>query len=1232
MGAHAQIVERHHALIRDTFLKLRAQCAAEGLVLADELLLAETVFSKNALLMIKGSTPYNAVLGRTPAILAEFDSPAVSQVSDGLGGECSKNIVRVRELALQTMIESTAVERIKRASATQARPAGEQHQLSPGDSVDVFRTPKSKEATGWRGPARVLSIQNVEHGYVDCQWQGRAMSVRIADVRRSLNYVTMIDTDNEALTVLQVHCLQVSSGLVVIALVLGSQGWQLSKEATKHPHMLRAAIHVGFNTFGLKCLGCRMGQGVATLQGMTAVASSVLLWWPAGNTQDYRTVQSDGSATLQLKSMFGDNWLCFKFIQFLGCFETHSKVLRELMPELGEDPRPHPQHVEPPHVGEPDEPMDEGDDEMDDVVSSLPSAVQPISTGTTRREAVSSASSRASSVWPKPYPKPFNPPAGWNAKAPMPKAVDSEQSGRTRTPYPTSANPPGARSKSKALAKALRRPPARPGSSTDVLRMQVGKASSSAAVLPHAIPVPTGSSWGSSVPSTLPPVPCPSTDPIVLPFHDSDSEDEAASEASETPTVLVESGAYVGAPAAYLSGRKRSVLPRWSQFYGNNMPCFLTSVEAATNDQSEYLAEQSHASNGPRVTSESDDSADWFQVEFSQQMSWFVEEAPYVAEGEVLVAYIATGKNSGNKTKLMVEKSLDNLTAQDVKTHWPLVETAIRKEIKSFNDMKVFELQLRHKAQNVCTSRWVHKFKIIDGERTVKSRLTIRGFQDLSVSEDNFAGTATRWGQRIIASVAVQKRWPIWVADVSTAFLRSMSFEQIAEMTGTAVREVSFCPPTGSDKYWQELPGMSHYTPLQYVLRLLKPAYGLKDAPRAWKLQLERVLRLAGGHPLHTDRCLWAWFVNSSLALLLSTHVDDLKGCGEDATTKKVLAVLEREFGALKTSVGEFEHCGVKHSTCKQTGSISLSQNHYAQQLVLMDHIELASMKSSDLLAEFQVSQYLSLLGGLSWLIQTRTDIAVYVCALQRAAKSPKAEHALRLNKVVKWAKRKPQQILYKRMRVPTRVMVISDSAFRKEDTKGLAMRGALIGINELQEFSPAGVFHLLEFFARKQRRVTRSTYSAELNAASDAFEFGKLIALTVSEIIKPYPSISSLMALEERGEFGLPVQLAIDARSVFDSLRAHELKAPTEISLIMFLCQLKEALLCHSLRTLWWVATEDMLADALNKGACSRQKLLEFSRTGEWRLEKSAISHTEVRHVPILSQAQLVLDPAKDG
>ena len=78
---------------------------------------------------------------------------------------------------------------------------------------------------------------------------------------------------------------------------------------------------------------------------------------------------------------------------------------------------------------------------------------------------------------------------------------------------------------------------------------------------------------------------------------------------------------------------------------------------------------------------------------------------------------------------------------------------------------------------------WVLKWKDVNGKRVIHARLVVRGFKDTQATQlSTFAGTTSRWGQRVVNSVTAQNRWEIFTADVSQAFLRGLTFEQTAQM------------------------------------------------------------------------------------------------------------------------------------------------------------------------------------------------------------------------------------------------------------------------------------------------------------------------------------------------------------------------------------------------------------------------------------------------------------------
>jgi hypothetical protein len=159
---------------------------------------------------------------------------------------------------------------------------------------------------------------------------------------------------------------------------------------------------------------------------------------------------------------------------------------------------------------------------------------------------------------------------------------------------------------------------------------------------------------------------------------------------------------------------------------------------------------------------------------------------------------------------------------------------------------------------------------------------------------------------------------------------------------------------------------------------------------------------------------------------------------------------------------------------------------------------------------------------------------------------------------------------------------------------------------------------HVLEWYSRRQRRVTRSTFAAELQGAADGYEQTRVICFALSAIMLPGVSVRELMALEERGVLPLHIELCTDRRSLFDALAGEEVKTPSEGSLIMVLHTLKEQLGTWHLKRIWWLTAEEMVADGLNKEAVSRRALLELTVGAVWILDAERRASTESTRKPL--------------
>ena len=107
--------------------------------------LSESVFAGNALISINHATPYQGLYGRVPNLLPDINAAAL----DGTGSlpGTIRHSHRLREIAVQSIVEGTSRARIQRALRTPTLPAA-QLTLHPGDTVDFYREPTQKDLPG----------------------------------------------------------------------------------------------------------------------------------------------------------------------------------------------------------------------------------------------------------------------------------------------------------------------------------------------------------------------------------------------------------------------------------------------------------------------------------------------------------------------------------------------------------------------------------------------------------------------------------------------------------------------------------------------------------------------------------------------------------------------------------------------------------------------------------------------------------------------------------------------------------------------------------------------------------------------------------------------------------------------------------------------------------------------------------------------------------------------------
>ena len=147
-------------------------------------------------------------------------------------------------------------------------------------------------------------------------------------------------------------------------------------------------------------------------------------------------------------------------------------------------------------------------------------------------------------------------------------------------------------------------------------------------------------------------------------------------------------------------------------------------------------------------------------------------------------------------------------------------------------------------------------------------------------------------------STAVQNGWSIASLDISMAFLKGLTFDEIREIKGGLKRLVSMRLPAGKagepsgSALLRTFPGYEDFQDSVEVLEMLKGGFGLVDAPNLFTQRADSVLKESGIMPTTVDPKVYVSHVNNKLVLHLSAHMDDFDSTGPQEQLDYLLSIL----------------------------------------------------------------------------------------------------------------------------------------------------------------------------------------------------------------------------------------------------------------------------------------------------------------------------------------------------
>ena len=459
------------------------------------------------------------------------------------------------------------------------------------------------------------------------------------------------------------------------------------------------------------------------------------------------------------------------------------------------------------------------------------------------------------------------------------------------------------------------------------------------------------------------------------------------------------------------------------------------------------------------------------------------------------------------------------------------------------------------------------------------ARLVVPGYKDHSnlnnlVRRD--APTGSRIAQHLLFMVAAfHTSWHLMSGDVKAAFLKGDEFiNRELYLSSTDIRNN---------------PGI----PLQpgQLARVKKGIFGLSDAPRLWWTRLSRCLAENGWERSQLDQALWfRWKTARSgkreLSGILVAHVDDLLLAGDD-DSRASFDKVGSELGYGSVELGDFVWCG-KRIRRAEDGTIRLSMVEYHRNL---KEAPLPANRRRDPdapLTDYERRQLRAVLGSLQWLVaQLRFDMAFTVSTLQSA--EPTVRTLVRANAAVRAFRQDCNfELTFRPIDYRTAgLMVVTDASLGsvklngscegnpQEKVYSQACYFVILADHSLMSGKP-GQFNILDARSHRIPRVCRSSYSAELLGAEEAFDVGLLCrgfmaSLRDQEVVGKFA---------EKALASTPLTVIVDAKDVHDKGNSDTGSYGTQKSLAFTVAWLRSVLRRPG-TSLKWTATENMWVDA---------------------------------------------------
>lgn len=1199
--AHLGLAERHGEIWIDGARRLKAAARAEGVELTTSDALSESMEAKNGCLLFgAGHAPIQGLTGTA----MDWDSEMVHE-NDEKDDPFTRCFWK-RCLAVSCIAQAVYQQKVKTATASKVS-LQDSDRLEEGCKVEFWLQPKNKDVCGWTGPGTLVEKTP---DVIAVRWQGVRRECAPHLVRPwKFQAGFFVDTEDEATYVADVKALlyqlqEKAEGLKPNSYV--SWGVLLSNEGTEYlpdamleadngqgMHPMRVAREYAHEAFGLAyCAGVRCWNGMRKVPGVSKAGFSVAIVWPRGVYDDVQSLIYDVSKTLGPNRQFQFRDWQNRCGCMLWSFQQLPAGDLEEPKKVAVNEEPEMIEIPPPEGG----PLD--------------GVNVPVSTSSVHSEREDSESPGFETAE-----------SGQSSTTVLtPPSSSSRYTSPSHTPVPSAVVP--------APTPTPSRIPGLASATGGVLGTLAGE------TIGEALAGPTGGTIGGGVGERV-----------------GESVGEQIGQVlSNVGTPRIDTAVTVPAvPQENQTAGDEFLLPGLPLPVedGDDFPC---THDATCSSFLEYVMP---GGLPPAMQAELDRDNELKLAFLSCCEGGIWDVGEYWTDVKTGFTYRAEHLKVGELTK---EEEVE---------YWEKCLAARRKELLSWHNNQAFRVILKspmHSSwRKPMTSRWVYTWKVvggIGGELIVTARLCVKGFQDaMAAILATIAATTSLLEHRIFAATAVNTRRPLTSMDVSEAFLKGLAFEETAEQDGVRRRAYFDLPKEEDYAIILSICGLSYALLVtewleDLTLEALKGGFGLKDAPRRFRLRLDSVFKHFTLRPSIYDVCVYylypAEVVQRRLEekrqvqeralrnekeatsrktrkqmiikdistvlwdLAVNTHVDDLENICDDKVLLEFRGFLEQNFGPVKLERAHWTHVGAEYRQNQSFDRLDIGMPKYPNQL---KYIEVSKERRRSGTAEITAGEQTDLrgsAGGNSWFARWRLDIVSRVQMLQSKCSSGQVKDLLEANALTRYCKDTAEvKFVYKALprNRPCRLVLWPDAA--KGDYSAGSSNPVLAYLLALMVDHPtslSGLLQILDALGKRATRESKSSLHAELLGACQGVERAEEVAGIFEEMYVQIPEVLLLLKKTELGSLALPLDLVTGAKSLYDCLTREAEPKPRDEGALLWLIWLRERLSRGSVRRCVWTTTHDMVSDGLTKILQDQGALVRLMNTGEFNTTYSCL------------------------